>query len=110
MTINAGICEDHFTREPGLSLAQFDVYLADFPYLEAAGCESPITESEIWETMELVGRGKTPGLDGLPYKLYLRQSPNFVPLLALIYNNWIKQRSIPQHFTRGLYHNVLPRV
>ena len=39
-----------FTREPGLSSAQFDAYLADFPRLsatEAAGCEGLIKEEEI---------------------------------------------------------------
>ncbi|CAE1168980.1 unnamed protein product [Acanthosepion pharaonis] len=43
VTTNAGICEvfrdyfqDLFTREPGLSSAHFDAYLADFPCLGAA--------------------------------------------------------------------------
>ena len=37
--------EQLLTREPGLSSAQFDTYLADFPphtATEAAGCESSI--------------------------------------------------------------------
>ena len=57
LTTNGDICrqfrdyyQDLFTRSPGLSSAQFDAYLADFPRLEeteAAGCEGPITQDEI---------------------------------------------------------------
>ncbi|CAE1178594.1 unnamed protein product [Acanthosepion pharaonis] len=112
VTTSAGICEafrlffqDLFTREPGLSSAQFDAYLADFPCLEAAEaarCEGPITESEIWDALKQVGLDKSPGLDGLPYEVYLRLSPIFVPLLQLIYNHWMRQGSLPRRFTRGV--------
>ena len=70
--------------------------------LKRLGASVSITESEIWEALKQIGRDKSPGLDGLPYEVYLRQSPVFVPLLALIYNNWMKQGSIPQRFTRGV--------
>ena len=91
-TTNEVICREfrqyllkHFTREPGLSSAQFDTYLADFPRLsatEAAGCEGRIKEEEIREALKSVGLDKSPGIDGLPYKVYLRLSHMFVPLLA----------------------------
>ena len=112
LTTNEDICKgfrDYFlqlcTREPGLSSAQFDAYLADFPRLEAteaAGCEGPITEVEIRQALRTVGTDKTPGIDGLPYEVYLRLSHMFVPLLATIYNNWLRQGTIPQRFTRGI--------
>ena len=112
VTTDKGICEefrsyfqDLFTREPGLSSAQFDTYLADFPCLEAtesAGCEGHITEAEIREAISNVGTEKTPGIDGLPYELYLRLSPIYVHLLAILYNHWLKQGNIPQRFTKGV--------
>ena len=94
-----------FTREPGLSSAQFDTYLADFPRLsatEAAGCEGRIKEEEIREALKSVGLDKSPRIDGLPYEVYLRLSHMFVPLLATIYDNWMRQGSIPRRFTRGI--------
>ena len=91
-----------FTREPGLSSAQFDTYLADFPRLsatEAAGCEGCIKEEEIRVALRSVGLDKSPGIDGLPYEVYLRLSHMFVPLLATI---WMRQGTIPRCFTRGI--------
>ena len=62
---------------------------------EAAGCEGRIKE-EIREVL------KSPGIDGLPYEVYLRLSHIFVPLLATIYDNWMRQDSISRRFTRGI--------
>ena len=111
-TTNEAICREFrqyflklFTRESGLSSAQFDTYLADFPCLsatEAAGCEGRIKEEEIREALKSVGLDKSPGNDGLPYKVYLRLSHMFVPLLATTYDNWMRQGTIPRHFTRGI--------
>ena len=111
-TTNEAICKEFrqyflklFTREPGLSSAQFDTYLADFPCLsatEAAGCEGRIKEEEIREALKSVELDKSPGIDGLPYEVYLRLSHMFVPLLATIYDNWMRQGSIPRRFTRGI--------
>ena len=111
-TTNEAICREFrqyflqlFTREPGLSSAQFDTYLADCPRLsatEAARCEGRIKEEEIWEALKSVGLDKSPGIDGLPYEVYLRLSRMFVSLLATIYNNWMRQGSIPRRFTRGI--------
>ena len=91
-----------FTREPGLSSAQFNTYLADFPHLsatEAAGCEGCIKDDEIREVLKL---DKSLRIDSLPYEVYLRLSRMFVPLLATIYNNWMRQGSISRCFTRGI--------
>lgn len=73
------IC-DTVHQETRLSSGQFDAYLAAFlrhEATEAVSCDSFITESEIWEVLKLVGREKT--FDELPYELYFRQSPVFVP-------------------------------
>ena len=94
-----------FTRETGLSSAQFHTYLADFLRLsatEAAGCESRITEDEVREALKSVGLDKSPGIDGLPYEVYFRLSHMFVLLLATIYNNCMRQGSIPRRFTRNI--------
>ena len=78
------------------------VQLADFPRLSAAGCEGRIKEEEIREALKSVGLDKSPGIDGLPYEMYLRLSHMFVPLLATIYDNWMRQGTIPRRFTRGI--------
>ena len=64
-----------FTKEPRLSSAQFDTYLADFSHLSAtqvAGCEGCITEDEVQDALKSVGLDKSPGIDCLPYKIYSR--------------------------------------
>ena len=61
-----------FTREPELTSAQFNTYLADFPRLsatEAAGCEVRIKEEGIREALKSVRLDKSPGIDGLPYEV-----------------------------------------
>ena len=66
---------DRFARCPDLPLQEFHSYVADFPGLraaEAASCEGVITECEVRDTLKQVGLNKSPGLDGLPYKVYLR--------------------------------------
>ena len=103
---NKAICKEFqqyflklFTREPGLSSAQFNTNLTVFPHLsatEAAGCEDCIMEDEVREALKSVGSNMSPGIDGLPYEVYLRLSHLFVPLLATIYNNWMRQGSIPR--------------
>ena len=97
--------ENRFTKEPGLRTDEFRSYLADFPRLsptEAAGCEGEITESDVHSALKKVGRGKSPGLDGLPYELYLRLSHIFVPILTVVFNNWFRQGSVPRRITRGV--------
>lgn len=61
-----------------------------------------ISEEEIWEVLK-VKKNKTPGIDGLPYEVYLILLPMFVPpLLELLFNPLLEQMSIPQNFTRGV--------
>ena len=61
---------------------------------EEAGCEGHITEDEVQDSLKSVGLDKFPLVDGLPHEVYLRLSHMFVPLLATIYNNWMRQGSI----------------
>ena len=56
-----------FTMEPILCSAQFNVYLAVFPRLEAMEVdeyEKPITKDEIRQALKTVETDKTPGIDG----------------------------------------------
>ena len=112
VTTNQGVLEafrsyyqELFAMEPGLSLEQFDTYLADFSRLsttEAARCEGGITEDEVIEALKRVGLNKSPGIDGLPYEVYLRLSHIFVPLLTVLFNSWFRNGSIPKYFTMGV--------
>lgn len=82
--------ESCFTKKPGLSGDDFCSYLADFSQLsltEADSCNGGITEGKVHLALKRVGSSKSPGLDGLPYKLYLRVSHIFVPILT-VFNNW----------------------
>ena len=68
---------DRFARFPDLPLQEFHSYLADFPNLgvaEAASCEGMVTECKVRDALKQVSLNKSPGLDGLPYKVYLRMS------------------------------------
>ncbi|CAE1227672.1 unnamed protein product [Acanthosepion pharaonis] len=101
--------ESRFTKEPGLREEEFRSYLADFPRLspiEAASCEGEITEDEVYVVLKKVGRGKSPGLDGLPYELYLRLSHIFVPILTAVFNNWFRSGVHPQSDHQGRDHSV----
>lgn len=71
MTKNAGICEAFPDYFHGLSTSQFDSYLVGFPLLKAAESEVLITESGILDALKLVSLSKSPGLNGLPYEVYL---------------------------------------
>lgn len=58
-----------------MSSTQLNSYLAEFSHFDAAkvaGCKGPIRESKIWEALKLVNKEKTPRIDNLLYKLYLR--------------------------------------
>ena len=83
---------DRFARCPDLPVQEFCNYLADFPRLgaaEAASCEGVVTECEICNVLKQVGLNKSPGLDGLPYEVYLRMSHMFVPILTDVFNHWL---------------------
>ena len=96
---------DRFARCPDLSLQEFHSYFADFPRLgvaEAASYEGVVTECEVHDTLKQVGLNKSPGLDGLPYEVYLRMSHMFVPILTDMFNHWFAQGAIPGRVTKGM--------
>ena len=96
---------DRFARCTDLPLREFRSYLADFPRLgvaEAAGCEGVVTECEVRDALKQVGLNKSPGLDGLPYEVYLRMSHMFVPILTDMFNHWFAQGAIPGSVTKGV--------
>ena len=111
-TTNEVICKEFrqyfeklFTREAGLSSALIDTYFANFPHLtaiEAFGYEGCIAEYEVQDALKSVGLNKSPGIDGLPYEVYLRQSHMSLFLLATIFDNWMRQGFIPRRFTRDI--------
>ena len=55
--------------------------------MEVTGCEECMTEEEVQQTLKSVRMDKSPGIDGLPHKVYLRLLHMFVPLLVLISPN-----------------------
>ena len=85
-----GVFRTHFrdllTRYPDLMVLEFRSYLADFPHLreaEVTSCEGLVTECEVRDALKQVGLNKSPGLDSLPYQVYLRMSHMFVPILTM---------------------------
>ena len=84
---------DRFARCPDLTVLEFRCYLANFPRFhddEAASCEGLVTEC------------KLPGLDDLPYEVYLRQLHMLVPILTNMFNHWFAQGAIPGHITKSV--------
>ena len=67
---------------------------------EAASCG--ITECEVCDALKQVGLTKSPGLDGLPYEVYLRLPHMFVPILTNMFNHWFAQGAIPGSVTKGM--------
>ena len=96
---------DRFALCPELQVQEFRNYLADFPHLgeaEAPSCEGVVTEYEVRSALKQVGLNKSPGLDGLPYEVYLRMSHMFVPILTDVFNHWFAQGAIPGSITKGV--------
>ena len=96
---------DHFAGCLDLPLQEFCSYLADFPRLgvaDAASCEGVVTECEVHDTLKQVALNKLPGLDGLPYEVYLRMLHMFVPILTDMFNHWFAQGAIPGSVTKGV--------
>ena len=60
-----------------------------------------ITEYDVRDALKQVGLNKSPGLDGLPYEMYLRLPHMFVPILTDMFNNWFAQGAIPGSVTKG---------
>ena len=87
------IFRNRFVRCPNFQVQEFLNYLADFRRLGEAGvpsCECVVTECEVCNALKQVGL-KSPGLDGLPYEVYLRMSHMFVPILTDIFSHWFAQ-------------------
>ena len=96
---------DRFARCTDLPLREFRSYLADFPHLgvaEVASCEGVVTECEVRDALKQFDLNKSPGLDGLPYEVYLRMSHIFVPILTDMFNHWFAQGAIPGSVTKGV--------
>ena len=96
---------DRFARCPDLPVQEFRSYLADFPRLleaEAASCEGLFTECEIRDALKQVSLKKSPGLDGLPYEVYLRLPHMFVLILTDVFKHWFAQGAIPDSVTKGV--------
>ena len=96
---------DRFARCPDLPLQEFRSYLADFLHIgaaEAASCEGVVTECEVRDALKQVGLNKSPGLDGLPYEVYLRVSHMFVLILTDVSNHWFAQGAITGSVTKGV--------
>ena len=78
-----------FARCPNLPVQEFRRYLDDFLCLqevEMASYEGLVTECEVCDALKQVGLNKSPGLDGLPYEVYLRMSHMFVTILTDVFN------------------------
>ena len=58
---------------------------------EAISCEGLVTEFEVRDALKQVGLNKLPGLNGLPYEVYLRLPQMFVPIVTDMFINWIVQ-------------------
>ena len=96
---------DRFARCTDLPLRGFCSNLADFPHhgvAEAVSCEGGVTECEVRNALKQIGLNKLPGLDGLPYDVYLRMSHIFVPILTDMFNHWFAQGAIPGSLTKGV--------
>ena len=95
---------DHFARYSDLQFQEFHSYLANFPCLveaEVASYEDVVTECEVHDVLKQVGLNKSLGLDGLPYKAYLKQPHMFVTILMDMFNHWFTQGAIPGSVTKG---------
>ena len=69
---------------------------------QAASCKGVVPECEVCDALKQVGQDKSPGLDGLPYEVYLRMSHMFVPILTDMFNHWFTQGAIPGSLTKGV--------
>ena len=82
---------DRFARCTNLLVQEFCSYLTHFPCFwkaEAASCKFLVTECEARDVLKQVSLNKSPGLYGLPYKVYLKLPDMFVPILTDVFNHW----------------------
>ena len=99
-------CTSLIVLSPVWPLVQeFRSYLADFPRFgeaEAASFQGLLTEWEVRDELKQVGLNKLPGLDGLPYEMYLRMSHMSVLFLTNVFNHWFSQVAIALSITKGV--------
>ena len=96
---------DRFARCPDLSVQEFRRYLANFTRLqeaEAISDEGLVTECEVRDALKQVDLNKSPGLNGLPYEVYLRLPHRFVPFQTDIFNHRFAQGAILGNVTKGV--------
>ena len=96
---------DRFARCPDLTVQEFRSYSVDFPCLreaEATNCEGLVAGFEVRDALTHVDLNKSPGLDGLPYEVYLRLLHMFVPILTDVYNHWFAEGTIPGSVAKGV--------
>ena len=93
---------------PAVLISHFRSFAAILPIsprlgaAEAASCEGMISECEFRDVLKQVGLNKSPGLDGLPYEVYLRLPHMFVPILTDTFNHWFAQGAIPGSVIKGV--------
>ena len=88
---------------PAILISPFRSFAAISPTSPAAAsCKGVVTVCEVRDALKQVGLNKSPGLDGLPYEVYLRMSHMFVPILTDMFNDWFAQRAIPGSVTTGV--------
>ena len=95
----------HFARCADLPVQEFHHYLTDFPrpgVVEAASFEGLDMECEVHNALKQVGLDKSPGLDGLPYEVYLRMLHMLVPIMTDVFNHLFAQGAIPGSITWGV--------
>ena len=61
-----------------------------------------VSECEVRDALKQVDLNKSPRLDGLPDKVYLRTSHMFVPILTDMFNHWFAQGAISGSVTKGV--------
>lgn len=65
-------------------------------------CE-PITVDEIWQTLKICNKKKTPGPDGLTYEFYLKHFPVLKDDICRLFNGYLSGIYIPpKDFTSGI--------
>ena len=82
---------DRFVCGVDLPVQEFRSYLADFPRFreaEAASSEGFVTECKVRDALKQVDLNKSPGLEGLFNKVFLRLLHMFVPILTDVFNYW----------------------
>ena len=93
---------DRFALCTDLPLQEFRSYLADLPSQLAASVALRRGVDTECDALKLVGLNKSPGLDGLPYEVYLRLLRMFVPILTDTFNHWFAQGPIRGSVTKGV--------